>query len=60
MGNRTLEPDHLKELVQGRFVDGLGVVAAKMSLDEIQENRSEYIKNVASHVEEAIKHTGLS
>ena len=56
---RTLEPDSLKELVQGRFVDGLGVVAAKMSLDEIQENRSDYIKKVASHVEEAIKHTGL-
>ena len=59
LGNRTLEPDSLKELVQGRFVDGLGVVAAKMSLDEIQENRSDYIKKVASHVEEAIKHTGL-
>mgnify|MGYP001380379208 FL=1 len=59
LGNRTLEPDSLKELVQGRFVDGLGVVAAKMSLDEIQENRSEYIKKVAAHVEEAIKHTGL-
>jgi uncharacterized membrane protein YqiK len=59
LGNRTLEPDSLKELVPGRFVDGLGVVAAKMSLDEIQENRSEYIKKVAAHVEEAIKHTGL-
>ena len=59
LGNRTLEPDSLKELVQGRFVDGLGVVAAKMSLDEIQENRSDYIKKVATHVEEAIKHTGL-
>ena len=59
LGSRTLEPDSLKELVQGRFVDGLGVVAAKMSLDEIQENRSDYIKKVASHVEEAIKHTGL-
>lgn len=59
LGSRTLEPDSLKELVQGRFVDGLGVVAAKMSLDEIQENRSDYIKKVATHVEEAIKHTGL-
>tara|TARA_B100000965_G_scaffold39273_2_gene28900 strand:+ start:7014 stop:9002 length:1989 start_codon:yes stop_codon:yes gene_type:complete len=59
LGNRTLEPDSLKDLVQGRFVDGLGVVAAKMSLDEIQENRSDYIKKVATHVEDAIKHTGL-
>ena len=59
LGNRTLEPDHLKELVSGRFVDALGVVAAKMTLDEIQENRSEYVKAVSKHVEEAIKHTGL-
>ena len=59
LGNRTLEPDHLKELVSGRFVDALGVVAAKMTLDEIQENRSEYVKSVSKHVEEAIKHTGL-
>jgi uncharacterized membrane protein YqiK len=59
LGNRTLEPDHLKELVNGRFVDALGVVAAKMTLDEIQENRSEYVKAVSKHVEEAIKHTGL-
>ena len=59
LGNRTLEPDHLKELVNGRFVDALGVVAAKMTLDEIQENRSDYVKAVSKHVEEAIKHTGL-
>jgi uncharacterized membrane protein YqiK len=59
LGNRTLEPDHLKELVNGRFIDALGVVAATMTLDEIQESRSEYVKAVSKHVEEAIKHTGL-
>jgi len=59
LGKRTLDPDSLKELVNGRFVDALGVVAAKMTLDEIQENRSDYVKAVSKHVEEAIKHTGL-
>ena len=59
LGNRTLDPDSLKELVNGRFVDALGVVAAKMTLDEIQENRSDYVKAVSKHVEEAIRHTGL-
>ena len=59
LGKRTLDPDSLKELVNGRFVDALGVVAAKMTLDEIQENRSDYVKAVSKHVEEAMKHTGL-
>ena len=59
LGNRTLDPEHLKELVQGRFVDALSVVAATMTLDEIQENRGKYVKEVNSIAEESIGHTGL-
>ena len=59
LGNRTLNPEHLKELVQGRFVDALGVVAARMTLDEIQENRGQYVKEVTKIAEESIGHTGL-
>tara|TARA_Y100001949_G_scaffold89744_1_gene75865 strand:+ start:471 stop:2456 length:1986 start_codon:yes stop_codon:yes gene_type:complete len=59
LGNRTLNPDHLKELVHGRFVDALGVVAATMTLDEIQENRGKYVKEVTTIAEESIGHTGL-
>ena len=29
LGNRTLDPEHLREVVQGRFADALGEVAAK-------------------------------
>ncbi len=59
LGSRTLDPDGLRELVQGRFVDALGSVAAKMSMDEMQENRGEYVKNVKGLVEDTLRETGL-
>ena len=60
LGNRTLDPEHLKEVVAGRFADALGEVAAKMTLDEIQENRGQFVKQVANIANESIGHTGLA
>lgn len=59
LGKRTMEPDSLRELVQGRFVDALAIVAASMSMDEMQEKRGEYIKNVKNLAEEHLSRTGL-
>ncbi len=59
LGNRTLEPDSLKELVQGRFVDALGIVAAQMTMEDMQEKRGEYAKAVKGLVEESLSETGL-
>jgi len=59
LGQRTLEPDSLRELVQGRFVDALGIVAAKMTMEEMQENRGDYIKSVKVLVAESLSETGL-
>lgn len=59
LGRRTLEPDSLRELVEGRFIDALGVVAAKMSMDEMQEQRGAYAKQVRGIVEDALIQTGL-
>jgi len=60
LGNRTLDPEHLREIVQGRFADALGEVAAKMTLDEIQENRGQFVKEVTKIANESIGHTGLA
>ena len=59
LGKRTMEPERLRDLVQGRFVDALGIVAAKMSMEEIQEKRGEYIKAVKGIVAESLGSTGL-
>ncbi len=60
LGNRTLDPEHLREVVQGRFADALGEVAAKMTLDEIQENRGQFVKEVTKIADGSIGHTGLA
>ena len=59
LGKRTMEPESLRDLVQGRFVDALGIVAAKMSMEEIQEQRGAYIKAVKDIVAESLGSTGL-
>ncbi len=59
LGKRTMEPESLRDLVQGRFVDALGIVAAKMSMEEIQEKRGEYIKAVKGIVADSLSSTGL-
>ena len=59
LGKRTLEPESLRDLVQGRFVDALGIVAAQMSMEEIQEKRGDYIKAVKGLVAESLAETGL-
>lgn len=59
LGSRTLEPERLRELVEGRFIDALGVVAAKMTMEEMQEQRGVYAKEVRALVEQALTQTGL-
>ena len=59
LGKRTMHTDSLRELVQGRFVDALAIVAATMSMDDMQERRGEYIKEVKKLAEEHLGQTGL-
>jgi len=59
LGARTMDPEKVKDVVQGRFIDALSSVAAKMTMDEIQENRGTYMKEVRSIVEESLERNGL-
>lgn len=59
LGNRTMNPDKLKELVQGRFVDAMGSVAASMTLEQMHEHRASFIKAVKQAVAESLTPNGL-
>mgnify|MGYP003673970456 FL=1 len=59
LGRRTLDAENMKDLVQGRLTDALSSVAAQMTMDEIQDKRSEYVKAVKTLVEEALSMNGL-
>jgi uncharacterized membrane protein YqiK len=59
LGNRTLDPESLRDLVQGRFVDAMGAVAAQMTMEEIHEHRADYIRGVRALVAESLTANGL-
>lgn len=59
LGTRTLEPEKLKDLLEGKFVDALRAVAATMTMEELHERRGEYIKKVRAAVADDLAKNGL-
>lgn len=59
LGRRTMEPASLKELVEGKFVDSLRAVAASMAMEELHEQRVEFVQKVQAAVSEDILKNGL-
>ncbi|MBX6321362.1 MAG: flotillin family protein [Rhodospirillaceae bacterium] len=59
LGHRTMNPESLKDLVQGRFVDAMGLVAAKMTMEEMHEQRGAYITAVKEQVAGTLTQNGL-
>ncbi|HTE79803.1 MAG TPA: flotillin domain-containing protein [Reyranella sp.] len=59
LGQRTTQPDALKELLEGKFVDALRTVAAEMTMEELHEKRGEYIRRVRSAVAADLLQNGL-
>lgn len=59
LGSRTVRPDELKDLVEGKFVDALRSVAAEMSMEELHEQRVDFVQKVQQVVSEDLLKNGL-
>lgn len=59
LGLRTLAPEQLKELVEGKFVDALRTSAAEMTMEELHEKRGAFVKRVREAVAEDLTKNGL-
>ncbi|MDM0000545.1 flotillin domain-containing protein [Variovorax sp. J22P240] len=59
LGLRTMEPEQLKELVEGKFVDALRTAAAEMTMEELHEKRGAYVRRVRDAVAEDLTKNGL-
>lgn len=59
LGQRTMNPEALKELVEGKFVDALRAVAAEMAMEELHEQRVNFVQKVQAAVSEDILKNGL-
>jgi len=59
LGLRTVQPESLKELVEGKFVDALRAVAAEMAMEELHEKRVDFVQKVQQVVSEDLLKNGL-
>ena len=59
LGAKTMEPEALKDLVEGKFVDALRSVAAEMGMEELHEQRALFVQKVQQVVSEDILKNGL-
>jgi uncharacterized membrane protein YqiK len=59
LGQRTLKPESLNELLEGKFVDALRTVAAELTMEELHEKRGEYVKRVRAAVAGDLLNNGL-
>ncbi|MDR1164068.1 MAG: flotillin family protein [Candidatus Accumulibacter sp.] len=59
LGNRTLEPVLLKELVEDKFVDALRATAATMTMQQLQDARQDFVQGVQNAVSEDLLKNGL-
>ena len=59
LGTRTMHPEQLKDLIEGKFVDALRSVAAEMTMEELHEKRVEFVQKVQQAVSEDLLKNGL-
>lgn len=59
LGQRTLDPEALKELVEDKFVDALRAASVSMSMQELLDKRHDFIQAVQNAVAEDLMKNGL-
>jgi uncharacterized membrane protein YqiK len=59
LGQRTMRPEALKELVEGKFVDSLRSVAAEMTMEDLHVQRVKFVQRVQATVSEDLLKNGL-
>jgi len=59
LGQRTLDPSALSQLVEDKFVDALRAAAVSMTMQELMDKRQDFIQGVQNAVREDLLKNGL-
>ncbi len=59
LGERTMKPSELREFLLGKFIDALRSVAAGLTMDQLHEQRAEFVQEVQGSLSEDLLKTGL-
>lgn len=60
LGDRTFDIEQLREMIEGKLIDGLRAVAAQMTMDSLHENRADFVQEVQNTVSEDLTKNGLT
>jgi uncharacterized membrane protein YqiK len=59
LGRRALQPDGLRELLEGKFAAAMRTIAAQMTIEEMHERRGDYAAQVHQKAAESLATNGL-
>lgn len=59
LGKRTFQREELRTLLDGMMVDALRSVAARMTMDELHENRAQFVHDVRDMLGDTLARYGL-
>jgi uncharacterized membrane protein YqiK len=59
LGQRTMDPEALRELIQGKLIDALRSVGAEMAMEQLHEQRGLFMRKVREAVADDLTKNGL-
>ena len=59
IGSRSFNPEGIRNLLEGRFVDAVQSVAAAETMDSLHERRGEFVKRIGEQLRENLSVNGI-
>ena len=59
IGSKSLSPDGVRNLLEGRFIDAIQATAASLTMDSLHDRRAEFVKTIRESVRDNLAHSGL-
>ena len=59
IGSKSLSPDGVRNLLEGRFIDAIQATGATFTMDSLHDRRAEFVRTIRESVRENLAHSGL-
>lgn len=59
IGSKSLNPEGVRNLLEGRFIDAIQSTAAGLTMDSLHDRRGEFVRSIQESVRENLAHSGI-
>jgi len=59
IGSKSLSPDGVRNLLEGRFIDAIQAIGATFTMDSLHDKRAEFVRMIRESVRDNLAHSGL-